>query len=159
MMSVMRWHGKPLTQSPLTKAGILSLEFAKTKQQSDAITTTWKDKQVHYTAIVNTSIDFVFIFFYSLFLFAASYWFSLKQKGIMKKLSQSIALFGLTAGLLDTIENYFLLKMLAFTASDAETVFTFWIAAIKFLLAAIAVVWILLQLLLLLIPKPKTFSS
>lgn len=159
MMSVMRWHGNALSQSPRTKAGILSLEFAKTKQQSDAITTTWKDKQVHYTAIVNTSIDFVFIFFYSLFLFAASYWFSLKQKGIMKKLSQSIALFGLTAGLLDSVENYFLLKMLANTASNAEIHFTFWTASIKFVLAAIAVLWILLQLLFLLIPKPKTLSS
>lgn len=155
MMSVMRWQGNALSESPRTKAGILSLEFAKTKQQSDAITTNWKNKQVHYTAIVNTSVDFVFIFFYSLFLFAASYWFSLRQKGSMKKLSQKIALFGLTAGLLDCVENYFLLKMLKYTASDAETNFTFWIASIKFVLAAIAVLWILLQVLLLFIQKLK----
>ncbi len=155
----MRWHGQPLTQTSLTKTGILSLEFAKTKQQANAITTSWKNKDVHYTAIVNTSIDFLFIFFYSLFLFACCYWLVLKQTGVMKKISHTIALFGLTAGLLDCVENYFLLKMLAFTISDAEAAFTFWIAAIKFILAAIAVIWIFIQLLLLLVTKPKTLSS
>lgn len=155
----MRWHGKPLTQNPLTKTGILSLEFAKTKQQADIIATSWKNERVHYTAIVNTSVDFIFIFFYSLFLFACCYWFSLKQTGIVKKLSQTIALLGLTAGLLDCVENYFLLKMLSFTISNFETAFTFWIAAVKFSLAALAVIWILIQPALLLFPKPKTLSS
>lgn len=155
----MRWHGKPLTQTALSKTGILSLEFAKTKQQADAITATWKNKNVHYTAIVNTSIDFIFIFFYSLYLFAACYWFSLKQTGVMKKISQTIALFGLTAGLLDCVENYFLLKMLSFTISNTETAFTFGAASVKFLLAAVAVIWILIQLFFLLIPKPKTLTS
>ncbi len=159
MMSIIRWHGQPLTQAPLTKTGILSLEFAKTKQQATTISSSWKNERVHYTAIVNTSIDFIFIFFYSLFLFAACYRFSLQQTGVMKKISQIIALFGLTAGLLDCVENYFLLKMLSFTISNTEAAFTFWIASIKFILAAIAVIWILIQLLLLLLPKPKTISS
>lgn len=155
----MRRHGKPLTQTALSKTGILSLEFAKTKQQVDAITATWKNKNVHYSAIVNTSIDFIFIFFYSLFLFAACHWFSLKQTGVMRKISQTIALFGLTAGLLDCVENYFLLKMLSFTISNTEAAFTFWIATVKFILAAIAVIWILIQLFFLLIHKPKTLTS
>ncbi len=159
MMGVMRRHGKPLTQTAITKTGILSLEFAKTKQKADEVATTWINAALQKHAVQNTYIDFIFIFFYSLFLFTANWFFSIKQNSFFKKTSQTIALFGLTAGLLDVVENFYLLKMLHLNISNAEANFTWWLAAVKFLLAAIAVLWIFINLVLLIIPKPKTLST
>ena len=153
---VMRWHGKPLTQPTTTKAGIVSLEFAKTKQRADEIVNDWKNNGLQQHAISNTSIDYLFIFFYGLFLFAANWFISLKQKNPYKTISQAISLFALTAALLDVIENFFLFKMLAFSCTDTEILTTWWLAAVKFLLAAIAIIWILINLLYFIIAKPKT---
>jgi hypothetical protein len=156
---VMRWHGKPLTQTPGTKAGIVSLEFAKTKQRADEIVNNWKNNGIQDHAITNTSIDYLFIFFYGLFLFAANWQFSLKQKNPYKTISQAIAFFSLTAALFDLIENFFLFKMLSFSCTNTEINSTCWLAAVKFLLAAIAVLWILINLLYIIIAKPKTLTS
>lgn len=156
---VMRWHGKPLAQLPETKAGIVSLEFAKTKQRANEIVNDWKSNGLQQHAISNTSIDYLFIFFYGLFLFTANWLIALKQKSTLKTISQTIALLGLTAALFDVIENFFLIKMLAFTSTDSEIFITWWLAAIKFLLVAIAVLWILINLLYFIIAKPKTRTS
>jgi hypothetical protein len=156
---IMRWHSKPLAQPTTTKAGIVSLEFAKTKQRADEIVNDWNNNGLQKHAISNTSIDYLFIFFYGLFLFAGNWMISLNQKKSYKTISQAIALFGLTAALFDVIENFFLFKMLAFSCTDAEINSTWWLAAIKFLLAAIAIVWILINLLYFIIAKPKTLTS
>lgn len=158
MMGFMRWHGKPLTQILTTPTGILSLEFAKTKQRADEVTTTWSKANLQQHAVANTWFDFVFIFFYSLFLFGACYGFSLIHNAVAKKISRVIALLGLTAGLLDITENFFLFRMLDRSISNAETNLTWWLAVIKFSLAGIAAAWILINLVLLIIPKHKTLS-
>jgi hypothetical protein len=155
---VMQWHGKPLSQLPTTKGGIVSLEFAKTKQRADEIVKEWRRHGLQMHAIRNTYIDYLFIFFYSLFLFAANWMISLKQKNPYKTISQAIAFFSLTAALFDVIENFFLFKMLAFSCTDAEINSTWWLAAVKFLLAAIAVLWILINLLYFIIAKSKTLT-
>lgn len=158
----MRWHGEVLTKFPSTKAGIVSLEFAKTKKNVTEILYEWNtvsSKNMHQHAVTNTAIDFLFIFFYSLFLFYACFWFSIKQQGLLSKLSRFISLLALVAGLLDIIENYFLLKMLSHSITDAEVLLTWWIAAVKFSLAGIAVVWILINIPMYFIFKPKTKTS
>jgi len=152
---VMRWHGKPLTQTPGTKAGIVSLEFAKTKQRADEIVNTWQSNGLQHHAISNTSIDYLFIFFYGFFLFTANWLISLRQNNPYKSISQTMAFFGLTAALFDVIENFFLFKMLSFAGTDAEIISTWWLATLKFILAAIAVFWILINLLYFIIAKPK----
>lgn len=156
---VMRWHGKLLAQLPETKAGIVSLEFAKTKQRADEIVNNWKNNGLQQHAISNTSLDYLFIFFYGIFLFAANWMISLRLKNPYKNISQAIAFFGLTAALFDVIENFFLFKMLAFSCTDIEIISTWWLAACKFLLAAIAVLWIIINLLYFIIAKPKTLTS
>lgn len=155
----MRWHGKPLAQLPKTKAGIVSLEFAKTKQRADEIVTYWSSNGLQEHAINNTSLDYLFIFFYGIFLFASIWMISFKQKKPYKTISQAIAFFGLIAALFDVIENYFLFKMLAFSCTDTEIYITWWLAAGKFLLVAIALFWILINLLYFIIAKPKTLTS
>lgn len=158
MTGVMRWHGNSLTKTASTKAGIVALEFAKTKQRADETTTTWSNAGLQQHAINNTYIDFIFIFFYSLFLFSANWLFSIKQNSFIKKTTQLIALCGLTAGLLDIIENFFLLKMLQYNISNSEAFITWWLAAIKFTLVAIALLSIFIHLILLPFRKPKPSS-
>jgi hypothetical protein len=148
MIGVMRWHSAPLVLEPHSKSAIVSLEFAKSKQRADQIVSSWTDAGVQQHAVNNVSIDFLFLFFYSLFLFAACYWFSFKQTGHVKRISQTISLFGLIAGLLDVIENYFLYQMLKFNASDIQIEITYWIALTKFLLVGIVTSWMLISLLL-----------
>ena len=162
LLFTMRWHGEVLTKFPSTKAGIVSLEFAKTKKKVTEILYEWNtvsSKNIHQHAVTNTAIDFLFIFFYSLFLFYVCFWFSTKQQGLVSKISQFIALLALTAGLLDVIENYFLLKMLRNSITNAEALFTWWLAAVKFSLVGIAVLWILINIPLYFIFKPKTKTS
>ncbi len=158
MIGLMRWHGNSLTKIPATKAGIVALEFAKTKQRAEEITITWSNAGLQQHAINNTRIDFIFIFFYSLFLFSGNWLFAIKQPSFIKKTTQLIALGGLVAGLLDITENFFLLKMLHFNISNSEATITWWLAAIKFTLVAIAFVSILINAVLLLFRKPKPSS-
>jgi hypothetical protein len=150
MIIVMRWHGKPLTQTPSAKAGIVSLEFAKSKHKANTIVQEWKrapgaDLKKH--AINNTWIDFIFILFYSLFLYSACYYFSLKQKKAAASFLRAVALLGLTAGLLDAVENYFLFQMLNEQITNTQALLTFWLAAFKFSLAGICVLCILVMFL------------
>ncbi len=158
MIGAMRWHGNLLTTTANTKAGIVALEFAKTKQRANEITNTWSNAGLQQHAINNTYIDFIFIFFYSLFLFSANWLFSIKQHSFIKKLIQLIALCGLTAGLLDCMENFFLLKMLHLNISNNEALITWWLAAIKFSFVTTALLSILINLLLLPFRKPKPSS-
>ncbi len=158
MIGVMRWHANSLTKTASTKAGIVALEFAKTKQRADEITNTWSNAGLQQHAINNTYIDFIFILFYSLFLFSANWLFSIKQYSVSKKITQFIALCGLTAGLLDIIENFFLLKMLHLNISNGEAYITWWLAAVKFTFVAIALLSILINPVLLLLRKPKPSS-
>lgn len=150
MILVMRIHGKPLTDVPSTKAGIVSLEFAKTKQKAHSIVTTWSSissVDLRKLAVTNTYIDFVFLFFYSLFLYAGCYYFSLSQKGTHAAVLRTVGLLGLTAGLLDAVENYFLLKMLTYQITNEQALLTWWLAAVKFLFAGTAAVFILVHFL------------
>lgn len=158
MIVVMRLHGQPLANVPSTKCGIVCLEFAKTKQNALDIVNTWSSissKHLRKLAITNTYIDFVFIFFYSLFLYACCYYYSLTQKKNRAVISRIIALLGLTAGLLDVIENYFLFGMLHFEITNTQALLTWWLAAIKFLFIGIAVTFILIHFLRSLLIKSK----
>lgn len=148
MLATMRWHSAPLVLEPHSKKAIVSLEFAKSKQKADQIVSSWSDAGVQQHAVNNVSIDFLFLFFYSLFLFAVCYWFSFKQTGLVKRITQTVSLFALIAGLLDVIENYFLYQMLDFSATNTQVEITWWITLFKFLMVGIVISWVLISLLL-----------
>lgn len=158
MIIVMRWHGKPLTQTPSAKAGIVSLEFAKSKQKAGAIVEEWSrvpDADLKKHAVNNTRIDFIFILFYSLFLYAACYYFSLTQKKAVAAFLRTVALLGLTAGLLDAVENYFLFQMLKDQITNGQALLTFWLATFKFSFAGVCVLCIATMFLISVFFNPK----
>ena len=161
LLLIMRWHSGELAKSPLTKAGIVSLELAKTKSNADAIIKEWRSnaQNLQQHAIRNTYIDFIFILFYSLFLYAACYTISLYQTKRLAAISRIISLLALTAGFLDVIENYLLLQMLQHPFGETIPLATFYIAAVKFLFVGIAVLWLLILLLFYFIKKITTSAK
>lgn len=107
--------------------GIVALEFAKTSEEAKEITKDWYIPG----AIANTYLDSLFIIAYTLFLFAAVYRSGDQLKGPAQYLKY-FAWLGPVAGLLDFIENYFLLQFLN-DSSNFQSTYT--ISALKFGLA------------------------
>jgi hypothetical protein len=144
MVAVMRWHGAPLI-TPVSKAGIVSLELAKTTEQSNIIINQWKQNNLINHAITNTYIDFIFIIFYSLFLYSYCFFVSIKQKPWAATISRTLAIAALTAGLCDVVENYCMLQMLQQSVTATWAFLSWLFALIKFGLLIAAVVWSLLN--------------
>ncbi len=136
----MRWHGAPLI-TPVSKAGIVSLELAKTTEQSTIIIDQWKKAQVVEQAISNTYIDFGFILFYALFLYAFCFYISTKQQPWAASISRTLAVAALTAGLCDVIENYFMLQLLEGTITSTYAFLSWLFASIKFVLLMLTILW------------------
>ena len=145
MIAVMRWHGAPLI-TPLSKAGIVSLEIAKTTEQANIILNQWKKDGIIQQAITNTWIDFVFLLFYALFLYAYCFFISNKQQPWAATVSRTLGLAALAAGFSDVIENYFMLQMLEQSVTASYALLSWLFAVIKFGLLAAVIVWSLLNL-------------
>ena len=145
MIGVMRMHGADLI-TPVSKAGIVSLELAKTTEQSNIIINQWKEDGVLQLSITNTYIDFAFILFYALFLYAFGFFISYKQKAGAAKISRTLAMAALAAGLCDVIENYFMLQMLEGAVTATFALLSWLFAVIKFGLLMAVILWSLLNL-------------
>ncbi|MBX9784761.1 MAG: hypothetical protein K2X48_15845 [Chitinophagaceae bacterium] len=145
MIAVMRWHGAPLI-TPVSKAGIVSLELAKSTEQATIIINQWQQNNLIQQAINNTYIDFVFIIFYALFLYAYCFYISIKQQPWAGAISRTLALAALTAGLCDVIENYCMLQMLQGSVTSAHAFLSWLFAVIKFGLLMAVILWSLLNL-------------
>jgi hypothetical protein len=145
MIVVMRWHGAPLI-TPVSNAGIVSLELAKTTEQSNVIINQWKQNNIINHSITNTYIDFIFIIFYSLFLYSYCFFISFKQKPWAATISRTLAIAALTAGLCDVVENYFMLQMLEQSVTASYTFLSWLFAIIKFGLLIAVILWSLLNL-------------
>jgi hypothetical protein len=145
MIIVMRMHGAVLI-TPVSKAGIVSLELAKTTEQATLIINEWEEEVVVKQAITNTYIDFVFILFYALFLYAYCFFISTKQQTWAATVSRTLAIAALTAGLCDVLENYCMLQLLQQSVTATYALFSWLFAVIKFGLLLLVIVWSLLNL-------------
>jgi len=158
MTLVMRWHGASLTKFPSSKAGIVSLELAKTKEQANTIINEWasfQSKPLLTHAIQNTWIDFVYLFFYSVFFFQLCYRVSLKQTGAMAIISRLLSIGALKAGLCDVVENAAMLSSLQHGATGTTAFLAWFFAVVKFSLLAVIVLWLLVSGAILLLKRTK----
>jgi hypothetical protein len=144
---LMRWQGATLQQSPETKAGIVALELAGNKENARHILAVWENASVIQVAFRNTQLDFIFLFFYSLFLYIACFQLSLVQQGWMQTTSQTLSLSALFAGCCDVVENGLMLQQLQQDMVAWVYPMTYVVALIKFLLLVVVVIWILFSLL------------
>ena len=128
MIIVMLCSGHLLTTTQ-TPRGIICLELANTHQKVQQVLTAWKSSSTPAADLIaiaknNTALDFVFLFFYALFLFTCCIQLaqSLPQQKIFSKTFIVMGVCAVAAGVLDIFENIGMLKSLNENGAD-------WIAA------------------------------
>lgn len=152
MIVVMTKTGASL-KTATTPKGILDLEFAYNTSKTTIVLNAWApNSNIDNTgaAKLNTYLDFIFLFFYSLFLFFTCD----KIARITKNKTGSLIANGaLYAGLLDVIENAGMLMTLSDGGSGTTAFITTFSSVIKWALAIAAVLYVLVGSVQLLISK------
>jgi len=151
MIFVMSMTGATL-KTPATPHGILDLEFAYDAAKTSAVMNAWapvNGLDNIASAKTNTWFDFLFLFFYSIFLFLASKRIAKNIKGPVARAGNIIATAALFAGFLDVLENTGMLISLGGHGSGTISFLTTFFSVIKWALALIAVLYLLTGLLVL----------
>lgn len=149
MMVVMAKTGATL-KTAATPLGILNLEFAYNISKTTAVINAWTpSKELDNISIAkaNTYWDFLFLFFYAGFLFIACKKISTTGKGRFAHAGHIIAKAALVAGFLDILENAGMLFSLNGNLSSTVSLSTTGVSVIKWVLAIIAVLYVLTGLL------------
>lgn len=145
MVYVMTTTGATL-KTPATPHGILDLEFAYNTTKTTVVMYAWAPNSVVdniAAAKFNTWLDYIFLFFYSIFLFLASKEIARSFGGAFGRAGKLIAKGALLAGLLDIVENTGMLFTLSGHASPTIAFCTSFCSIIKWALALLAVLYVL----------------
>jgi putative endopeptidase len=142
MMIVMSVTGKPLigTGTPL---GILDMEFAIYSTRATDIYQVWATRNVLPNAINNTYWDFLFLLCYGGFFYLMCTWLSTSSTK-SKNLFKNLAYLGVATALLDVFENILMLRIMNGYIVDWQVLLMSSISIIKWLMAAVCVLFILL---------------
>ena len=146
MVLVMVKTGATLKTSATPK-GILGLEFAYNSNKAAAVMDAWKYNGTanNITAAkINTELDFIFILFYSIFLYNACKIISGVYKGTAANAGLLLANGAIAAGLLDIFENIGMLLTLHGYTNNAIPLATFIFSIVKWLLALAALLYFLI---------------
>lgn len=138
---LLRFQGKlETTDTPLS---ILSLEFAQNAHEITEVKQAWDDAGMTGKAKTNIWIDFLFIPFYAMLFYTLCGTISVRMDGFPAKLGIFLAFGALVAGLFDALENILML----FALNGHYNNFTAWLTAslvwIKFLLLALAALYVI----------------
>jgi hypothetical protein len=143
MVVVMAKTGATL-KTAATPKGILNLEFAYNSDKAKAIINAWQYNGTTdniTVAKINTQLDFIFILFYSAFLYNACK----KIAGIFNEAAANTGLLlangAIAAGLLDIFENIGMLLTLHGYTNSAIPLATFIFSIAKWLLALAALLY------------------
>ena len=145
MIYVMAKTGAPL-KTLATPNGILDLEFAYDTEKTAIVTNAWSvtgPVDIIAAAKFNTWLDFIFLFFYSIFLFLASKKIYRSFAGKFGQAGKTVAKGALLAGLLDIVENTGMLISLSGHSSGFLSFITSFCSVIKWILAIMAVLYVL----------------
>lgn len=149
MMIVMAKTGASLKTKD-TPLGIINLELPFTKLKADSVLNSWKiatnTKGIVNTEVakINTQWDFLFILFYSLFLFTAATKLSANFNGGFGNAGKNLGKAAFIAAALDIAENIGMFQMLDGNITDGIALFTSICSAIKWLLVIAIVLFMLL---------------
>lgn len=149
MIFVMAKTGAVL-KIPATPQGILNLEFAYNTAQTNNIINAWQltgQPNNLLAAIYNTFYDFIFLFFYAGFLFLACKKTAANLQGPVARAGSIFARAAILAGILDVLENTGMLLTLHGHTSNIIAFLTVFFSVIKWMLAIIAVLYVLTGLL------------
>jgi hypothetical protein len=149
MMVVMAKTGASLATKD-TPIGILNLELPFNKLKADSVVTAWKtsfDKNGTVNiqvAKTNTWWDFLFMIFYSSFLFVAVTKLADNFNGGFGRAGKNLAKAAFIVAALDIAENIGLFQMLNGNITHGIALFTSICSTIKWLLAIVIVLYMLL---------------
>ncbi len=155
MIYVMAKTGEPL-KTPTTPLGILDLEFAYNTVKASTVINAWTSSGSIAAAKLNTWLDFLFLVFYSFFLFFACKMIAQIFDGAIAKAGHRIAKGALFAGFLDILENTGMLITLNGHISGNVAFLTTFFSIIKWALALVAVLYVLTGVLVSAYRKIKT---
>ncbi|HRP57514.1 hypothetical protein [Agriterribacter sp.] len=131
--------------TPASPYGILSLEFSCQSTHTQAIAMAWKGS-LRGAFHINMLLDFLLIPFYGLFLYSTCGYFSVHyQTGWPQRLGVLLAFGSLLAMIFDVAENIVMGFSVHFFATAFTSAVTTALAAMKFLLAGLALVYIILS--------------
>lgn len=146
MVVVMAKTGATL-KTPATPKGILDLEFAYNASKASTVIHAWNDGSTpfnnNFAAINNTRLDFIFLFFYALFLYYSCNLTASFFNGNFHTVGIFLGRGALAAGVLDILENIGMLITLYGHISDNYSLLTFIFSITKWLLAIAAVLYII----------------
>ena len=152
---LLQLQGKQLI-TPSSPSGILSLEFSYHSSHTQAIATAWKNS-LKGAFRINMLLDFLLIPFYGLFLYSTCGYFSVHyQSGRGQRAGVLLAFGSLLAMVFDATENILMSFSIHITASAFTSVLTTAMAATKFLLIGLALLYIIFSAALTLLGKNKT---
>lgn len=143
MIIVLRWQGSDLVTATST-GGILNLEFAGTPERLAELMSRWDLSVVK----INIWLDFLFIVAYVLFLSVAAELCADKwpEQTVPRQAGYFFAKLAYLAGILDIAENLLMMQSIEGNYSITTLQLTFYFAMIKFMLAAIIIVYLLASL-------------
>ena len=145
-------------KTPATPKGILDLEFAYNTTRTAIVINAWQPS-THESfgnikaARLNTYLDFIFLFFYSLFLFFACKKIARLSNGAFSKVGTLLAKAALIAGFLDVLENTGMLITLSGNGTGTIALFTTTCSVIKWALALTAAAYCLTGLMVVISKK------
>jgi hypothetical protein len=134
MIIVLRWQGSELI-TPQSSKGIIDLEFAKTSERFQQLQLFWN----HETVLQNIYLDFLFIIAYTWFLVTAC-------KAVNNTKSNLFSGLAISAAAFDVLENFLMILVWNGRFEPSVLQVVYYAAAIKFLLAGIVVVYLILSL-------------
>ena len=135
----MRWQGQSLI-TPVSPNGILDLEFAKTETRFIQLRMFWNPNDVS----LNIYLDFLFIAAYAWFFISACN--LIKQKTNWSKWPSIFSSIAIAAAFFDMCENFLMLLVLYGRFSPNVLHVVYYCAAIKFLLVASIILFILIAI-------------
>ncbi len=144
-----------------TPHGIVDLEFAYNSSKVAVVLDAWRLTDplqtcgINCDAVLNTWLDFIFLFFYAGFLFLACKKIAAKIKGPVARAGNIIAKGALLAGFLDILENAGMLLTLGYNGSSTIAFATTFVSIIKWGLALLAVLYVLTGLIAVAFQKEK----
>lgn len=142
MIVALRWQGSNL-KTIYSPRAIVDLEFADSPMRVAELLAAWNPSVLK----VNIWLDFLFIVSYVLFLSIAAEICAMKwPTGIMRQAGLTLARVAYMAGILDIAENLLMLQTIGGNFTITSLSLTYYCAAVKFTLAAIVVLYILVSL-------------
>jgi len=128
---------------PLTSRAIMDFELAKETATAERIIQGWQSAGLSYKAVQSIYVDFFFIVLYTSGLSVASIFIArLTRHEILVRTGNFFSYLVISAGICDVIENMAMLKSLQGTVHAWNVILTYDMAATKFSLLILTVLFI-----------------